>query len=118
MTHRPVRQILALFLAVFVTVGMSLSAVQASDMAAKMTMSSDMSGSSDDGCQGCPAGGGDDGAMASCPPNCMAPVLALLPHAPSVAGVFLSPLQPAAYPVLSGRTAWPDPYPPKPSDLG
>ncbi len=112
------RQVLALFLAVFVTVGMGLSAVQASDMTVKMTMASDMGASGGGDCQPCPAGGDDDGAMAACPSACVAPVFALLPQALTVLAVPALRLKPSGYPPLSGEAAWPDPYPPRPSDIG
>lgn len=117
MSRWSARQIVVLLLAVFVAVGLGLSAVQAGDMTVKMAMASDMADSSHEDCQGCPMDGGDDGAMASCSLACTAPVSALLPKAPTVATTSAPRPRLAAYPVLSGRTARPDPYPPRSSDL-
>lgn len=114
------RQLVALFLAVFVTVGMSLSAVQASDMTAKMAMASDMGASSHGGCDGCPGGGNDDGMKAMpCATVCVAPVLAVLPQ---VVGMVLvqrpgSPIV-ARVALLDGRASPPDPHPPRPTSIG
>jgi hypothetical protein len=113
------RKLAAVFLAVFVTVGMSLAAVQASGMSAKMAMASDMAGSTHDGCQGCPNGGGDDGMKAmACGVVCATSVLAVLPEGAPVAIVqkvasFASPEV-----LLHGRQAPPDPYPPRTTDIG
>jgi hypothetical protein len=113
------RQLIAIFLAVFVTMGMSLSAVQATDMTAKMAMASDMGGPGNDGCQGCPAGGDDSGMKAmTCTPICVAPVMAVLPYAEPVMLVHKPVSFIAQYPLLRGRTSPPDPYPPRSIDIG
>jgi hypothetical protein len=109
-----VRQLVAILLAVFVTVGMSFSAAQATDMSVKMAMASDMGGSGHDGCQGCPAGGGDDGMKAMiCTPTCIAPVLAILTQSEPVMPVHQPVSFVARYLLLHGRTSPPDPYPPR-----
>ena len=61
----PTRKVLALLLAVFVAAGLSLSAVQASDMTVKMGMMSgmDMSGGGD--CGGCPDKAPDGNGVAA-----------------------------------------------------
>ncbi|MFG1413560.1 hypothetical protein V5G24_20840 [Xanthobacter sp. VTT E-85241] len=113
------RKLVALFLAVFVTVGTSLSAVQVSDMTVKMAMASDMGGSGHDGCPGCPAGGGDDGMKAiSCTAVCVIPVLAVLPHAEPVMLVHKTVSFITRYRLLHGKTSPPEPYPPRPVDIG
>lgn len=114
------RKLVAVVLAVLVTLGMGLSAVQATDMAAKMTMPSEMAGSTHDGCQGCPEGSGDDGmAGMTCGSVCTAPALAVLPEQ----GASMPALQkPARFMVRAllrdGRFAPPDPYPPRTTDIG
>lgn len=108
------RQVLALLLAVFVAAGVSLSAVQANDMAIQMTMASDMGMPAGSDCTGCPDQGTDGGKMIVCPPACIAPVLALLPL--NLTAVIAAPalhLTPLPSPYLHGRAAIPDPYPPR-----
>src|SRR5262245_61265277 len=77
------RRTLALLLTVLMTVGLSLSAVQASDMAVKMSMMSgmDMSGGGD--CGGCPDKASDGKGVAACPSVCVVPVVALTPQVQS-----------------------------------
>lgn len=113
----PARQAFALFLGILVTLGMSLSVVQAGDMATKMAMTSDMGASGHDGCNGC--GGDADGAKAmACMSVCVSPVLAVLPQASPM--TFDQPrgfsLRPHAR--LLGHVFTPDPHPPRPNDLG
>lgn len=111
-----IRHVFALLLAAFVAVGLSLSSVQASDMAIKMAMASDMSMSADSDCTGCPDEGSEGGKMTVCPQVCIAPVLAIVPQ--GLADVFLAPppyLTPLPSAYLHGRSAIPDPYPPRPS---
>jgi hypothetical protein len=108
---------LAVFLAVFVTLGIGLSAVQASDMAAKMTMASEMGASVHGGCDGC---GGDADKMKSmaCASICATPVVAVLPQTPPLM-LIETPLSfPRHYPLLDGRASRPDPYPPRPRNFG
>lgn len=114
------RQIVALLLTVFVTVGISLSVVQASDMAVKMAMASDMGASGHDGCQGCPGDGNDHGMKAMpCATICVAPVLAVLPQ---ITGTVLvqkpGSLIAVRVTLLDGRALPPDPHPPRPTDIG
>ena len=109
-------KILVLLLGVFVTLGMGLSAVQASTMAFKMPMSSEMGSTGHGNCGGCGASGDDAKAMV-CMPACVAPVPALLPQADAKE---LAP-SPVAFPLqeflLTSRAYPPDPYPPRPNDL-
>jgi hypothetical protein len=111
------RQLFAIFFAVLVTAGMSLSVVQASQMTSKMAMGSGVSLSGEDGCQDCPSGGNGVPAK-SCTATCVTPILSVLPEA---APVMLAP-EPisfaARYPLLRGRTSSPDPYPPRTTDIG
>jgi len=112
------RRLSALLLAVFLALGMTLSAVQASDMAAKMAMASNMGATGQGGCDAC--GGGDDGNTKAdtCIPMCTASVPALLPSgfvatAPDVADPHVP-----GYRFVRGRTPSPDPYPPRFTDFG
>jgi hypothetical protein len=83
MTLWPVRKVLTVLLAVLVTTGLSLSVAQATDMAAKMSMATEMtaSGHCDHPCD---AGYAGKAKAATCAAVC-APVLATLPQAPSMA---------------------------------
>lgn len=113
-----VRQFLVACLAVFVTAGIGVSVVQASDMTVKMATASDMGAMADSGCKGCSGSGGDDGASVSCLPVCSAPGAAMLPEAQVVRVAPISrPVLSAPSRILVGRTALPDPYPPRSSDF-
>ncbi|RJT28167.1 hypothetical protein D3227_34885 [Mesorhizobium waimense] len=114
----PTRKVFALLLAAFVAAGLSLSAVQASDMAVKMGMSSGMDMSGDGDCSGCPEQAPDGKGMTACPSVCVVPVVALPPQISSAeVAVSLPRLSPPLFPVLYGRHAPPDPYPPRPTDF-
>jgi hypothetical protein len=113
------RHILVLFLAVFVTAGMSLSTVLANEIALKMTMASDMGLSGHDDCNGCPAGDDDAGAKAmTCAAVCVAPVLAILPQTGATMAAVVHVIYPAPALFLQGRAPPPDLYPPRTSDIG
>lgn len=113
------RKLVAMFLAVFVTVGMSLSAVQASGMSARMAMASDMAGSSHDGCQGCPTGSDDGMKAMACGSICTAPALAVLPEQGASMPALQKPVPFAVRdPLRDGRLAPPDPHPPRTTDIG
>lgn len=110
------RQVFALLLAVFVTFGLGLSVVQASNMAVKMAMTSDMGASGHGDCHGC-----DDNAAKAKPMVCavVCPVSAALPYVGPVAEV-TTPTK-LALPrtaVLLGSTLPLDPYPPRSIDIG
>lgn len=111
------RQVFAALLGVFLALGMSLSAVRASDMAAKMaTMAADMGASGQGGCNGC--GGGDGSATpATCLSICMASAVAVLPPTVPVTVVSAPDLPLRKDLVSSDRASSPDPYPPRPTDL-
>lgn len=92
-----------------------------SDMGTKTasdTMAQGIGLAGKDGCDTCAIGGNESGKLAHCPPGCIAPAFAVLPvdftHAPTTLSSRLSSL-PA--PFLRGRSALPDPYPPRSSDL-
>ncbi|MHB1220365.1 MAG: hypothetical protein ACYC1L_19445 [Alphaproteobacteria bacterium] len=117
MTPRLVRQFFILFFAAFLAAGMSLSAVQAANMTAKMAMASDTGASGYGDCGGC-GGGTDDGKTVVCPPACLAPVAAVLSHAESMtAFMVVMNCPPPKDILLLGSAPSPDPYPPRPSDL-
>ncbi|MBN9218504.1 MAG: hypothetical protein J0I79_11155 [Mesorhizobium sp.] len=124
------KHVLVMLLAVFLTVGFSFSAAQASVMSAKMTMmtGSGMTMPADVGmatgsamngdCKACLKGTSDSGNPIHCPPVCVAPVLAVLPQDLAIRMV-LRAQQPSALPArfLRGRSSVPDPFPPRPIDL-
>jgi len=105
-------------LGVFVALGVSLSAIQASDMTIKMASASAMGGSGDGGCGGCDGGGNDGAKGMACAAVCTAPVLAVVPQAFSLTltQTLHPPMRP--YPFLHSAAFSPDPYPPRSSDLG
>jgi hypothetical protein len=109
-----------LFLGVFLALGMSLAAVQASDMVVKMVSSASDIGATgqSDGCNGC--GGSDDGKVniGACLAVCMTSAFAVLPSAFPVKMVQAPDLPLQRHSVSWGRSAPPDPYPPRPSNLG
>lgn len=111
MGRRPSRRLLALLLGVLVALGMSFSAVQASGMAVKMTIASDMSGSGQGGCSGCTDDGGAQAGM--CHPACTVAAVAVLPSGPVVATAQVLRLPPSSNLVSSGRVSSPDPSPPR-----
>lgn len=122
------RQVFTLFLGLFVGLSLSLSAVQASTMAAKMTPSSgktvslsDMESFGHGACNACGAVGHDQGTAktAPCPSFCVPPAFAIaVPFMPSVTALVTSVDRiVTAEPVLAGKTNPPDPYPPRSSDL-
>jgi hypothetical protein len=120
------RQLFAFCLAVFLAVGMSASAVQASVMVAKAAMGSEMGaagmgsdmGAAEKNCDGCKKGS-DGKAMFCSMPACTASAFATLPQAEPAAMAQIAvklPLPPTA--LLLGSTPPPDPYPPRPIVIG
>jgi hypothetical protein len=108
------RQIFVLLLTVFVTVGLGLSAVQASTMNVKMMdMATGMASSGGDSCPDC-AKPGDSKAMVACvTPGCFAPVAAHVP-ALAVLNITFTPVHYLHQDLaLLGRESRPDPYPPR-----
>ena len=113
------KQLIFLLLAVFVTAGVSLSVVEASNMNIKMMdMASSMEKSGGGSCNYC-GGPGDSSGMAACAASgCAAPLAA---HDPSAevfnmasAAIYPRPLDVA----LLGMDSCPDPYPPRTSHIG
>jgi hypothetical protein len=107
------RQAYVLMLGLLVALGMSLSAVQASNMAADMAMSGhQMSASGSGSCNGCNDGAGGAKIMV-CDATCVAPATATVPQSPAllIERPVDRPLSPG--PALSGWTASPNPHPPK-----
>jgi len=115
---KPSRQIFALLLGVFVALGMNLSAVRASGMAAKMIVTPGMGTSGHGDCRGC-EGGDSGGAKAmACGSICIAPVIALPPQTFSMSVFPARAMSLRQYPHPHDRASPPDPYPPRPGDLG
>jgi hypothetical protein len=112
MKHRMTRNLLVLLLGVFLALGLSLSTVQAGEMAVKMTLASDMGSPGSGGCSGC---GGDDGnaQAGACHPICTVAAAAVLPLGPIVAIATSDPPVPPFGPVTPGRSSAPDPSPPR-----
>lgn len=107
------RQLFVLMLGLLVAMGMSLSVVQASNMAAGMTMSGEtMSVSGMDHCSSCKDD--PDGAkMMTCGATCVPPMNATVPQFDALL-VELPVDRPVSQsPMLSGWTASPNPHPPK-----
>jgi hypothetical protein len=136
MMPSPLRQVFTLMLAIFVSVGMGLSVVQASCMTVKMAATTEMGapGQSD-----CPASDGADMAKSKstvCPACdgagmaksksavCMAICVGTVAFAPVPAVALAAVVQAetrASLPetaLLSGSSFPPDPYPPRSSDIG
>ncbi|MFF0950812.1 hypothetical protein ACFYE9_25030 [Rhizobium leguminosarum] len=109
------RKLIALFLAVFVAVGMSLSVAQTTGMSMKMAMASVTTGSMHDGCPDCPD---DDMKAMACSVVCTTPVLAVLPEGASVRVVGQIASFPTSNPLLRGTRAPPDLHPPRTTDIG
>lgn len=123
------KHVLVMLLAGFLAVGLSLTTVQASVMSARMMM---MTGSGmtvpgtsaivdtamDGACKACLKGSGDSGNVIHCPPMCVAPVLAVLPHGLAMRMAMRAQrLSARPAPLLHGRRSVPDPFPPRPNDL-
>lgn len=118
MTRWSVRQALVLLLAVFVTLSMSLSAIHASGMMPAMAKMTIAGGSGHDGCEECADSGASGAKVIACGSVCVAPAIAMLPQDFSAAFAQASPTVVKRCSLLHGRTPAPDPYPPKPADLG
>lgn len=119
MKHVSFRQLVIVFLAVLVAAGMGLAVGQASGMAAKMAVMSEMAASDHGDCQDCPEQPADSAIKAmACGNVCAAPVVAplpvvvLLPIGEKVASFAAGGL------LLNGRALAPDPDPPRTSDIG
>jgi hypothetical protein len=117
MTPRSPGRILALLFAILVTVGMSLSVVQANGMATKMAMASEMGTSGHGGCDVCPAGG-DGAKVPACSPMCVPPVLLMLQQVALVLPESISTSFAVRSDQLHGRVSPPDPSPPRSTSIG
>ena len=118
MSHAFIRRIFVLLLAVFVTAGMGLSAVQASTMSVKMDMASGMAMSGPGKCQDC-GKSGDSKGMATCvAPACPSPMVAQDPWVAALDLVFVPVHHRFQNQTLLGRNTVPDPYPPRTSNNG
>lgn len=101
-----------LVLGLLVALGMNLSAVQASNMAAKMAISGEEMASGASGCSSCHGDMGGTKTMV-CDAVCVAPVAATVPQT-SALPIGRSVDRPSMRaPVLSGWAASPNPHPPK-----
>jgi hypothetical protein len=113
MRRAPFRQVYVLMLGLLVVLGMSFFVVQASNMAAGMTMAGQhMSGTGMGDCGSCKDGPGGAKIMV-CDAACAAPVNATVPQftALQIQRAVEQPLSQS--PILSGWTASPNPHPPK-----
>jgi hypothetical protein len=122
MPSSPVRQALTFLLAVLVTLSMSLSVVQARPMTAMdasmpAMAKMGMGGSAHDGCKNCATG--REGAKAvACGSFCLTPAIAIFATDAFTAPVSASAPTSKLDPTLRGRAPAPEPYPPRPNDLG
>lgn len=111
------RRNLALLLAAFLALGMSLSAVQSSEMTVRMAMASDAGAAGQGACNGC-AGADDSGHDVSCSSVLICSSAAILPvergHAVAKLGKMSLPISDVA----RDLAAPPDPYPPKSLHIG
>jgi hypothetical protein len=119
MPRLTIRRMVVLLIAVFVTAGMDLPAVQASGMSGKMmdmaaSMAASMGASMGGHCHEC----GDSKGMAACvAAGCVA--VAALPRSLEIPAASARPVH-RLHPGLAlfGRDSVPDPYPPRTSDIG
>ena len=111
--RRPI-SIFGIILALFVGLGMTLSAVQASNMAVKMATSSTGSPSGVVGCDFCGVGDDDGTDVNLCVPGCLStgpvivPIVTMVHVIQREAGTLVKETSP------SGLSEIPDPSPPKP----
>jgi hypothetical protein len=113
-----VRKIFAVLLAVLVTAGLSLSVAQASDMAAKMSMATEMAASGHSGCHACDGGDAGNAKAATCAAVC-APFLATLPQAAPMAVAEMATIAPLPEDELRrGTEPPPNRTPPRTLTLG
>jgi hypothetical protein len=106
-------------LAVLVTVGLSLSVVQAGDMAMKISVGATMADPGHGDCHDC--NGGDAGKIKTmtCAPICAPPVAAMSSDVtPLVVGETRVALVLPVDEFRNGGLPPPDPYPPRSADIG
>lgn len=112
-----VRQMFAIVLAVFVTLGMSASVVQANNMALKMTTASEMAVAGHGNCHGCDGDANKTKAMV-CTVACVTPVTTIPQIGRVVEIATPTKLGLPRTALLFGTTLPPDPYPPRSNDIG
>lgn len=113
MRRAPFRQVYVLMLGLLVALGMSLSVVQASNMAAGMTMAGQqMSGSGMGDCSSCKDGPSGAKIMV-CDAACAAPLNATAPQFAALPIKLPVDHPRSQSPILSGWTTSPNPHPPK-----
>lgn len=119
MSHPLIRRIFALLLAVLVTVGMGLSAVQASTMNMNaMDMGAGMAMAGMAKCNDCGTPGDSKGMVVCTAPACAVQAAADAPLALVLDLDFVTVSHDALSRFLFGRETVPDPYPPRTSDIG
>lgn len=120
MTRFWLRRTFTSILGLVFAASMSVSAVQATDMAVRMTMASAVGVAADDvKCPDCDHGNRDMKTMDCRLAVCGAPGVATLASTPVVAvRIDALDLPVRAQPSLVGWAHAPDPYPPRPSTLG
>jgi len=109
---RSAKHLLAVLLAIFAMAVMSLSAVQAGTMAIEMSAMADDMDAAGDCVTPCP-GEQDEADAMGCPPVCVAPAVAVLPSAVSLALASTSLHYVFTFSPHVGRESLPDPYPPR-----
>lgn len=117
--HWSARHVIALFLGVFLALGMSMSAVQASEMAIQMAMSTDADTSGQGDCDGCGGSGDDSTDAVTCSSvSTCAGMTALLPGTDGLAVFQIIKQGTPVSDVAGDLAAPPDPYPPRSLNLG
>lgn len=114
MKRAPFRQVFILLLGLFVTLGMGLSAVQASAMSFKMLdMAPGMSAPGVGECNDCGSPGDSRGLAACVTSGCVSPAAAFRPFA-EVFDIAGAPVHHSHQDLtLHGASLVPDPYPPR-----
>ena len=119
MTHPLIRRIFVLLVAVLVTAGVGLSAVQASTMNMNtMDMASGMAMTGAAMCNDCGTSGDSKGMAACTAPACAAQVVTEAPLVFALDIVSTLVHHSIFNRFLLGRDTVPDPYPPRTSDIG
>lgn len=118
MKNWSVRQIFVLMLAVFVTLGVGASVVQANDMAVKMATESNVAVAGHGDCHGCDSGDAGKTKAMVCTVACVTPMTAI-PQVGAVVEIFTpTKLDLPRTALLLGTMLPPDPYPPRSNDIG
>ena len=105
------RRIFGLLLGTFLALGMNLSVVQTGVMSAPVAMASGLGMPGH--CDKCADKGGAAKAMGNCSLSCAAPVVGVIPQAPSTRVVHLTVMAPLQDSRLVGQAFSPDPGPPR-----